>query len=147
MVAHMRRAGAPPVAPISYGPSAIATSAVRKRTVSTVILRRPALACDDASVPGHDRVPAAPPLAGRRVLIGVGGEQRPDGRRVTPIAGIEVIADDVADCGFVGLALGGLRRRRHRHEHETADSEEHSHSTILAPPVFSRWHARVSFHR
>src|SRR5688572_19540647 len=48
---HIFRAGADDAAPITYSPSAMATSAAGKRTVVMVMVRAPLFALDDARVP------------------------------------------------------------------------------------------------
>ena len=83
---HIRRTLAPIV--MSYGPSAIATSTAMNRIVSTVIVRVPGFSVDEAS---HLRAPA-PPLAGCRVLVGIGGEERLDGGGVAQLPRVQRIA-------------------------------------------------------
>ncbi len=58
------------------------------RIVSTVIVRVPGFSVDEAS---HLRAPA-PPLAGCRVLVGIGGEERLDGGGVAQLPRVQRIA-------------------------------------------------------
>ena len=100
------------------------------RIVSTVIVRVPGFSVDEAS---HLRAPA-PPLAGCRVLVGIGGEERLDGGGVAQLPRVHVASNHGPDRSFVsGSRCGALRSKRGACRQ--AENKQHSHHSGSIDPL------------
>ncbi len=99
------------------------------RTVSTVIVRVPGFSVDEAS---HLRAPA-PPLAGCRVLVGIGGEERLDGGGVAQLPRVHVASNHGPDRSFVSGSCGALRSNKGACRQ--AENKQHSHHSGSIDPL------------